>query len=74
MDDEEKLIFDDKMEKVAGGIVNPPWSQGMKPKHDGETCPDCGYCKLRFVQFQDYNGAREEVEYCLNCDYVKFKV
>jgi rubredoxin len=46
----------------------------MKPRHEGETCPDCGFLKLRFIQFQEYNGAREEVYYCSNCDYIKFKI
>ena len=74
MSDEAKLIYDDKMEKVSGGIVNPSWSHGMKPRHEGETCPDCGFLKLRFIQFQEYNGAREEVYYCSNCGYIKFKI
>ena len=74
MSDKVKRVYDDKMEQVSGGTVNPPWSNGMKPKHAGETCPDCGMCDLSFVQFQDYNGAREEVDYCPNCDFVKFKI
>ncbi len=54
--------------------VNPEWSRGMTSKHAGETCPDCGVCTLSFVQFQDYGGEKEEVCYCPNCDYIKFKV
>ncbi len=74
MSDNVKLIYDDKMERVVGGSVNPPWSDGMKPKHAGERCPDCGVCTLSFVQFQEYHGVKEEVDYCSNCDYIKFPI
>ena len=47
---------------------------GMKPKHAGEKCPDCGKCTLSFVQFQEYHGAKEEVDYCSNCGYIKFPI
>ena len=74
MSEKAEKLLDEKLAQVSGGEVNPPWSIGMKPKHDDEICPDCGVCYLHFEQFQTYNGVREEVDYCPNCGWIKFKV
>lgn len=72
MSDKPKLIYEKQLGEVSGGMINPDWSKGLKPRHEGEICPDCGVCSISFVQFQDYDGKREEVYYCPNCDYIKF--
>lgn len=74
MEEKKIIVTDAEINSINGGCVNPDWSKGMKSKHEGEICPDCGVCYLEFVQFQDFDGIREEVCYCSCCDYIIFKV
>ena len=74
MSEKEKPICEIQLELVNGGSDTPSWAKNLTPKHDGEPCPECDACRIRFVQFQEYQGKKEEVYDCPNCGYIKFKV
>ena len=71
MNEKEKVLTEQDQEKVSGGAA--PWD-GMTPKHDGATCPECGFNKVVFERFQVYQGWIEEVCDCSYCGPVTFKV
>ncbi len=66
----KKFIRLEDLESVTGGSAGtiPP---GLKPHHDGEICPECGYNKLKFIRFQEYNGI-QEVYSCSYDAYILF--
>ena len=71
MNDQEKELAKVDEEKVTGGTA--PWD-GLKPQYNGATCPECGFCKVTFERFQEYQGWIEEVCECSYCGPITFKV